>query len=155
MRTAVLLLFATAFASRCARIMTPEGGPRDTLPPVIVNMSPDNFATNFKDRRIYVEFNEYVQIKDQQKEFFTSPQMKKKPTVTVRGKGILIQIRDTLLENQTYALDFGSAIRDNNEGNPLHGMRYVFSTGETVDSMTCTGYTTDAYKSDSVSKTFI
>ena len=155
MRTAVLLLFATAFASRCARIMTPEGGPRDTIPPVIVAMNPDNFSTNFKEKRIYVDFNEFVQIKDQQKEFFTSPQMKKKPTITIRGRGILIQIRDTLLENQTYALDFGSAIRDNNEGNPLHGMRYVFSTGETVDSMTCTGYTTDAYKSDSVSKTFI
>ena len=155
MRTAVLLLFATAFASRCARIMTPEGGPRDTLPPVIVSMSPDNFTTNFNEKRIYVGFNEFIQIKDQQKEFFTSPQMKKKPTITIRGKGIMIQIRDTLLENQTYALDFGSSLRDNNEGNPLHGMRYVFSTGETVDSMTCTGYTTDAYKSDSVSKTFI
>ena len=155
MRAAVLLLFATAFVSRCARIMTPDGGPRDTIPPVILSMSPDNFATNFKEKRIYVEFDEFVQIKDQQKEFFTSPAMKKKPTITLRGRGILIQIRDTLLENQTYALDFGSAIRDNNEGNPLHGMRYVFSTGETVDSMTCTGYTTDAYKSDSVSKTFI
>ena len=155
LRTAVLLFFATAFVSRCARIMTPEGGPKDTIPPMILAMNPDNFTTNFKARRIYVEFDEFVQIKDQQKEFFTSPQMKKKPTITVRGKGILIQIRDTLLENQTYALDFGSAIRDNNEGNPLHGMRYVFSTGETVDSMTCTGYTTDAYKADSVSKTFI
>ena len=155
MRAAVLLFFATAFVSRCARIMTPEGGPRDTIPPVILSMNPDNFTTNFNARRIYIEFNEFVQVKDQHKEFFTSPQMKKKPTITLRGKGIMVQIRDTLLENQTYALDFGSAICDNNEGNPLHGMRYVFSTGETVDSMTCTGYTTDAYKADSVSKTFI
>ncbi len=155
LRAIVLLLFATAFSSRCARMMTPEGGPKDTIAPVIVAMTPDNFATNFKERKIYVEFDEYIQIKDQQKEFFTSPQMKKKPTITMRGKGILIQIKDTLLENQTYALDFGSAIRDNNEGNPLYGMRYVFSTGETVDSMMCTGYTTDAYKADSVSKSFI
>lgn len=150
-----LLLFATAFLCRCARTMTPDGGPRDTLPPVIVNMTPDNFATNFAERRILIEFDEFIQIKDQNKEFFTSPQMKKKPTITQRGRGILVQIRDTLLENQTYALDFGSAIRDNNEGNPLYGMRYVFSTGESVDSMTCTGYTADAFKSDSVSRTFI
>ena len=155
MRIMLMLLFATAFANRCARIMTPDGGPRDTLPPVIVHMSPDNFTTDFDQRRIYIDFDEFIQIKDQQKEFFTSPMMKKKPTITQRGRGIMIQIRDTLLENQTYALDFGSAIRDNNEGNPLHGMRYVFSTGSEVDSMTCTGYTADAYKSDSVSKTFI
>jgi len=155
LRAAALLLFATAFLSRCARIMQPDGGPRDTLPPVIVGMSPDNFTTNFTERRIYIDFDEFIQLKDQQKEFFTSPQMKKKPTITQRGRGILVQIKDTLLENQTYALDFGSAIRDNNEGNPLFGMRYVFSTGDAVDSMVCTGYTADAYKSDSVSRTFI
>ncbi|HBV49853.1 MAG TPA: hypothetical protein DEB64_03540, partial [Alistipes sp.] len=44
---------------------------------------------------------------------------------------------------------------DNNEGNPLHSMRYVFSTGPEIDSMILSGYTADAYKADSVSKTFI
>ena len=60
-----------------------------------------------------------------------------------------------LLENTTYAIDFGSAIRDNNEGNPLNAMRYVFSTGDKVDSIMCSGYTADSYKADSVSRTFI
>lgn len=54
--------------------------------------------------------------------------MKKKPQLSIRGRGILIQIKDTLKENTTYALNFGSAVRDNNEGNPLYSMRYVFST---------------------------
>ena len=135
-----------------------RSGPRDTLPPVIVNMTPDNFSTDrplVGHGKIYIEFDEFVQLKDQQKEFFTSPQMKKKPTVTLRGRGIVIQLRDTLLPNTTYALNFGSALRDNNEGNPLHSMRYVFSTGPEIDSMILSGYTADAYKADSVSKTFI
>ena len=67
----------------------------------------------------------------------------------------MIQLRDTLLPNTTYALNFGSALRDNNEGNPLHSMRYVFSTGPEIDSMIMSGYTADAYKADSVSKSFI
>ena len=79
-------------------------------------------------------FDEFVQLKDQQKEFFTSPQMKKKPQLSIRGRGILIQIKDTLKENTTYALNFGSAVRDNNEGNPLYSMRYVFSTGPEIRS---------------------
>ena len=149
-----IMLFGGCFV-RCASIMSPEGGPRDTIPPVIVNMTPDNFSTEFKGNRIYIEFNEYVQLKDQSKEFFTSPAMKKKPTLSVKGKGVLVQIRDTLLENTTYALNFGSTIRDNNEGNPLNAMRYVFSTGKEVDSLFCSGYTADGYKADSVSKTFI
>ena len=158
LRTVVVLFFASAFFSRCASMMIPTGGPRDTLPPVIVNMTPDNFSTDrplVGHGKIYIEFDEFVQLKDQQKEFFTSPQMKKKPTVTLRGRGIVIQLRDTLLPNTTYALNFGSALRDNNEGNPLHSMRYVFSTGPEIDSMILSGYTADAYKADSVSKTFI
>ena len=121
LRAAVLLLFVSAFLSRCASMMTPTGGPRDSLPPVIVNMTPDNFSTNrplVNHEKIYIEFDEFVQLKDQQKEFFTSPQMKKKPLVSLRGRGVVIQLRDTLEANTTYALNFGSAIRDNNEGNP-------------------------------------
>lgn len=158
LRLCAALLFATAFLSRCASMMTPTGGPRDTIPPVIVRMDPDNFSVNRPTTghgKIYIEFDEYVQIKDQQKEFFTSPQMKKKPLVTLRGRGVVVQLRDTLEENTTYALNFGSSIRDNNEGNPLYSMRYVFSTGPEVDSMVLSGYTADGYKADSVSKSFI
>lgn len=151
---AAVVLFGGCFC-RCANIMSPEGGPRDTIPPVIVKLEPDNFTTNFDSRRIYIEFDEFVQLKDQQKEFFTSPAMKKKPTLSIKGKGIVVQIRDTLEENTTYALNFGSAVRDNNEGNPLNAMRYVFSTGDSIDSLMCSGYTADGYKADSVSKTFI
>ena len=155
LRAMVLLLFGGAFFSRCANIMTPEGGPKDTLPPVIVKIEPGNFATNFKEKKIYIEFNEFVQLKDQNKEMFVSPAMKKQPMLTIRGKGIVITIRDTLRENTTYAIDLGSAVRDNNESNPLNAMRYVFSTGDKVDSMMCSGYTADSYKADSVSRTFI
>ena len=155
LRTAVAMLFAGAFFSRCANVMTPDGGPKDTLPPYIVKMVPDNFSTNFKGKKIYIEFNEYVQIKDQNKEMYTSPAMKKAPLLTMRGKGVVITIRDTLKENTTYAIDLGSAIQDNNESNPLNAMRYVFSTGDKVDSLMCSGYTADSYKADSVSRTFI
>ena len=119
LRLGVLLLFGSTLLSRCATMMTPTGGPKDTLPP-------------------------FVQIKDQQKEFFTSPQMKKKPTLTLRGRGLVIQLRDTLEPNTTYALNFGSAIQDNNENNPLYSMRYVFSTGDEIDSMILSGYTADS-----------
>lgn len=158
LRAAVALLFASAFLCRCATIGTPSGGPKDSLPPVIVNLTPANFSTNRSltdHERIYIEFDEFVQIKDQQKEFFTSPAMKKKPLITLRGRGIMVQLRDTLEPNTTYSLNFSSAIRDNNEGNPLYSMRYVFSTGPEIDSMVVSGYTADSYKVDSMSKSYI
>ncbi|MFR9671089.1 MAG: Ig-like domain-containing protein, partial [Rikenellaceae bacterium] len=155
LRSAVALLFMSGLLTRCASIMTPDGGPIDTLAPVIVAMNPDNFSTSFDKKKIYIEFDEFVQIKDQSKEFYTSPKMKYKPALSTRGRGIVVTIRDTLLENTTYALNFGSSIADNNEGNPLNTMRYVFSTGKTIDSMMLSGYTEDSFKSDSVGKSFI
>ena len=84
----VLLFFAGAFLSRCASIGTPTGGPKDTLPPVVVAVVPEDGATNFKSKSIYIEFDEYVQLKDQQKEIYVSPAMGKKPVFTMRGRGI-------------------------------------------------------------------
>ncbi|MBO7282033.1 MAG: Ig-like domain-containing protein [Alistipes sp.] len=155
---AIVLLFGGALLTKCASTMTPTGGPKDTLPPVIVLMEPNNFTTNIDTLhppKILIGFNEYVQIKDLQKELYTSPAMKKKPSVVRRGQGIVITIKDTLIPNTTYAINFGSSILDNNEGNPLHSMRYVFSTGPEIDSMYMSGYTADSYKADSVSKSFI
>ena len=152
------LMFGALLLTKCASTMVPTGGPKDTIPPVIVFMDPDNFTTNvdtLHPPKIYVEFDEYVQIKDQQKELFTSPAMKKKPSVVRRGRGIVVTIKDTLRPNTTYAINFGSSIQDNNESNPLHAMRYVFSTGPEIDSMYMSGYTADAMKADSVSKSFI
>jgi hypothetical protein len=140
---------------RCANRLTPQGGPRDSLSPVVRIMLPENEGRHFTARRIFIEFDEYVQLKDQTKEFFTSPLMKVNPSLKVRGKGVRIDIKDTLLENQTYSLNFGTSIVDNNESNPLYGLRYVFSTGAAIDSMLMTGYTADAMKGDSVSKTLI
>ena len=152
------LMFGALLLTKCASTMVPTGGPKDTIPPVIVYMDPDNYTTNIDTLRppkIYVEFDEYVQIKDQQKELYTSPAMKKAPSVVRRGRGILVTIKDTLRPNTTYAINFGSSILDNNESNPLHSMRYVFSTGPEIDSMYMSGYTADAFKADSVSKSFI
>lgn len=154
-RTAILLLFLSSMLVRCANTTTPQGGPRDTIPPVLMVATPENYMTGFTQKRIFVEFNEYVQLKDQHKEFFTSPRMKTKPTLSIRGRGVMIDIKDTLRENQTYVLNFGASLRDNNEGNPLHSFSYVFSTGTEIDSMWMSGYTADAQKSDSVSKSYI
>lgn len=158
MTGAVLVLFSTAFLWRCANIGNPQGGPKDTLPPNVMGATPAFNTTGVDtigNTRIYITFDEFVQLKDQQKEFFTSPAMKKKPQLLIKGRGVQIDIQDTLRPNTTYVLNFGSSIRDNNEGNPLNGFRYVFSTGDYVDSMFMSGYTVDAYKKDSAGKTLI
>ncbi len=150
------VLSAAAFV-RCANQVAPTGGPKDSLPPVIRVMTPGDQHRLFPRTggRITVEFDEYVQLKDISKELYTSPLMKTRPVVNLRGRGIRIQIKDTLAENTTYSINFGNAVQDNNEGNPLTGFRYVFSTGTAIDSLIATGYAIDAKRGDSVSRAYI
>ncbi len=43
-------------------------------------------------------------------------------------------MKDTLLPNTTYTLNFYKGIKDVNEGNVLRNFTYVFSTGDKIDS---------------------
>ena len=152
--TAVLSLFAGAFVfyTGCANPSAPTGGPQDTLPPRILAMMPDNYTTGFKGGRITITFDEYVQLKDVQKEVIISPPLERRPMMSVKGRSVIIDFREDIeLDSATtYKIDFGKAIVDNNEGNVLYGFSYVFSTGNEIDSLAMSGQVVDAFRGDSI-----
>jgi uncharacterized protein (DUF2141 family) len=132
---------------QCANRGTPSGGEKDITPPVIVKTEPKNQSTNFTAKEIKIYFDEYIKIKDLQKQLIISPPMDPEPEITPLGsasKYITIKIFDTLQPNTTYAFNFGESIVDNNESNPYPYYRYVFSTGNTIDSLTVKGRVEDA-----------
>ena len=131
----------------CANRGRPEGGPKDETPPKIVKSIPENYSTHFKGDEIEIYFDEYIKIKDLQKQLIISPPMTTQPNITPLGsasKYITIKIFDTLQPNTTYAFNFGNSITDNNEGNPYPFYRYVFSTGDYIDSLAVKGNIVDA-----------
>lgn len=133
----------------CANRGTPDGGPKDVTPPNIIKATPENYSTNFKGKEIKIYFDEYIKIKDLQKQLIISPPMKTQPEIKPLGsasKYISIKIYDTLRPNTTYAFNFGNSITDNNEGNPYPYYRYVLSTGNYIDSLTVKGQIIDALK---------
>lgn len=139
------LLFTLAFykmvvlTSSCGQIMAPTGGPRDTLPPVLVNANPKSPASNFSGNRITLNFDEYVQVKDIQQNLLVSPAPKYNPYIDAKLRTVTIRLRDTLEANTTYTIDLGNSIQDINENNVLKNFRYVFSTGATIDSLNFSG----------------
>lgn len=140
------VLIGTIFIN-CANRGNPQGGPKDELPPVIMTSSPENYSTNFEGTEIEITFDEYIKIKDLSKQLIISPPMKTQPEVSPLGsasKKITIKIFDTLPPNSTYAFNFGNSIADNNEGNPYPYYRYVFSTGDYIDSLSVKGSIIDA-----------
>lgn len=140
-KTAYFVL-ATVFSLTlysCANIGRPEGGPRDVTPPVYVNSNPAPNQLNFKGEKVEIEFNEYIQLKDHMKKVVVSPAQKSMPIIRSLGRKVTVELRDTLLPNTTYCIDFADCIQDNNEGNPIDGFAIAFSTGDTIDSLQVSG----------------
>jgi uncharacterized protein (DUF2141 family) len=123
----------------CANIIPPTGGPRDTLPPVLMQATPPVGTLHFSSYHVILIFDEYLELKDVHQNLVTSPLPKTDPIVESKLKTVSIRIKDTLEPNTTYSINFGNAIRDINEGNILKNFTYVFSTGSYIDSMEFSG----------------
>ncbi len=129
----------------CANRVTPTGGDKDMKPPVIKEFSPPNYSTRFTTKKITVSFNEFIQLKDIQKQLIISPPMEPEPKISTHKKNLIILLPDSLKPNTTYTLNFGEAVADLNEGNPVTDFQYIFSTGDVLDSLFCSGKVMDAY----------
>lgn len=141
----LLVLGVVLFSHSCANTTTPpSGGPKDTIPPVIVKLYPypGSKMVPVHKTQLAFTFNEYVVVKDQQS-IFLSPPMEKPPKYRMKGKTLVIYFESDLDSNKTYTLDLTNAIADNNEGNMFPGYNLSFSTGNHVDSMYITGVVQD------------
>ena len=132
----------------CAKKASPTGGPKDTIPPVLISASPKLNTTFFDKEEVKFIFNEYVTLDDIDKQLIISPPLKiggykLHPTMSA-SKKITLSIIDTLLENTTYTFNFGEGIKDYNEGNKMSFFSYTISTGAEIDSLNLKGTIKDA-----------
>ncbi|PWG06151.1 Ig-like domain-containing protein [Polaribacter aquimarinus] len=137
--------------SNCARTGRPEGGPKDEEAPLFVTSKPPYESINFDKKEIKLYFNEFIKLKDLNKQLIVSPPLKNPLVISPQGsasKFLNIEILDTLKKNTTYIFNFGNAVEDNNESNTLEGFKYVFSTGTYIDSLETKGSIKDAYNKE-------
>lgn len=133
--------------------MAPSGGPKDETPPQIVESeSTPNRQTNFKERTFTLTFDEWVKLKSINQQLIVSPPLRYNPEIKQRGKEVTVTFddRDTLRENTTYTIQFGEGIVDLNEDNPAKELRFVFSTGPKIDSLTASGKVLDVLTGEGV-----
>ncbi len=130
---------------QCASQQQPTGGPRDTIPPKILRETPPNLTKNFDEEKIVIEFDEYIKLANAFREISVSPDMEQPVNPRVKRRSIEITLPDSLDENTTYTINFGKAITDYNEGNPLLNYSFVFSTGDIIDSLSVSGNVINAF----------
>ncbi|MDE6370662.1 MAG: Ig-like domain-containing protein [Duncaniella sp.] len=140
----LLAVVSAAIMVACANMGRPDGGPRDETPPVFVRSNPRPGQLNVNTKRIHVEFDENIALDDAMNKIVVSPAQKTTPAITSNGRGVTIELRDTLLPNTTYTIDFADAIKDLNEGNILDGLAIDFSTGDEIDTLRISGMVFEA-----------
>ncbi|HNH22545.1 MAG TPA: Ig-like domain-containing protein, partial [Ferruginibacter sp.] len=131
--------YLAVFTTGCAQIGMPTGGPKDTLAPRLTSASPAINSVNVTGNKVTLSFNEYIELKDPQTNVLISPFPKKQPQIDYKLRTVTVKLKDTLMPNTTYSINFGNAIVDVNEGNAYKNFTYVFSTGNSIDSLMLDG----------------
>jgi uncharacterized protein (DUF2141 family) len=142
-RHGYLLLYAL-FTLSCARQTTPTGGPRDTIPPNLIQSLPENGTINFQGTTIQLTFNEAVILNNPREQLIITPDLGKPVDARVKKNTVILDLETELLPNTTYAINFREGIQDITEKNPAQNLKVAFSTGTYIDSLSITGKVTDA-----------
>ena len=134
-----ILAFSAALIAACPSIGSPDGGPYDETPPMFLGSKPEPFALGVKDKRVTLEFDEFIKIEKAAEKVVISPPQITPPIIKTSGKKIIVELDDSLKANTTYSIDFSDAIVDFNEGNPLGNFSFLFSTGDQIDTLAVSG----------------
>lgn len=139
-----LLAVACIAIVSCARMGQPDGGWYDETPPVITRTTPQDQGVNVRQKKLVIYFDEYIQVDNPTEKVVISPPQIEQPEIQASGKKIEVELKDSLMQNTTYTVDFSDAITDNNENNPLGNYTYTFSTGDHIDTLEVAGYVLNA-----------
>ena len=141
----------------CAKRASPTGGPKDSIPPVLINASPKLNTTYFNKTGFTLTFDEYVSLNEISKQLIISPPLNPNQYKVLPASGaskkISLELKDSLLDNTTYTFNFGNSVVDFNESNTLPFLTYTISTGPIIDTLYIRGRVVDAFEKDT--KTFI
>jgi len=134
------------------------GGEKDETPPKVVKdgMLPADLQTNFEKQDIIFTFDEWVKLNDAINQIVVSPPLEKTPKVELKNKELIFSFdeEEVLKEDATYTINFGEAIKDLTEGNPAE-LKYVFSTGDVIDSLVVSGVVKDALTNEPVEECLV
>lgn len=148
----LIYLMACLFLCSCASQATLTGGDKDITPPKIIKYYPPNHSVNFKEKQLKFTFDEYIQLASPTDNILISPSLSHTPEYILKGKSLVVKFKNELQAQTTYTLSFLEAIKDITEGNVIITEQFVFSTGNTEDSLVIAGCLIDAFTSEPCAK---
>ncbi len=134
-----ILLGSGIIVLSCASMGSPSGGDYDFDPPKVLSSRPTPNETFVKSGKVQIVFDELVQIEKPMEKVIVTPPQRNFPIIRAQNNKVIVELKDTLLANTTYTIDFTDAIVDNNEKNALEDFALSFSTGAVVDTLSISG----------------
>ncbi|MGD9327891.1 MAG: Ig-like domain-containing protein, partial [Cyclobacteriaceae bacterium] len=127
------------FLTECASITPPGGGPRDTIPPVLIRSIPEHKSLNFSGNSVTLVYDEYLKIENLNKQLIITPIIQDDYEQKIRRNSIELIFPEPFKDSTTYTLNFQDAIQDITEGNVTEDNVLAFSTGDYIDSLYING----------------
>lgn len=123
----------------CARQSAPTGGPKDTIPPVVIKTIPRNETINFKGKEIQLLFSENVILNTPKEQLIITPAIGKDYKIVYKKNSVTLTFDEPLQDSTTYTFNFRDAIQDITEKNPVKNLQLALSTGTYIDSLSISG----------------
>tara|TARA_B100000795_G_scaffold80697_1_gene57989 strand:- start:12020 stop:13063 length:1044 start_codon:yes stop_codon:yes gene_type:complete len=139
-----IIYFLFLFVYGCANMIAPSGGLKDESPPNLTKVSPSNYQKNSQLKSIAFIFDENIAENNLKQKIFSSPPLEK-ITHKINGNKLELFLEYDKFKEATYHLNFNSGIKDINEGNITSELDYVFSTYNTIDTLSFSGRVVDAF----------
>lgn len=130
--------FFSIYFLSCANITQPTGGPKDTIPPSIVESFPHDQAIRFNGDELEITFSEIITVGNIKNEIIITPDIAKYDYKLVK-ETLVLQFREELEPNTTYTFNLTGAVQDVTEKNKIETAIIAFSTGEFIDSLEING----------------
>jgi hypothetical protein len=158
----VFYFFATLYSVcgllACANRAPLQGGLRDEIAPKPDSLlSTKNFQTNFQKQPIDLVFKEWVVLDNAETQIIVSPPLEFPLKTSIKGKTVrlLFDEKEKLRPNATYTVQFGNAIKDFTEGNVPKDLRFLFSTGAVLDSVSLAGEVVNAFSDEPIENALV
>ena len=139
LKNIVILLVISIVCINCAQYAAPTGGKKDETPPKLLASKPASKTLNYKSRTIELVFDELIETTNLQQDLIVTPKPEGLMTVKNKGKAVELKFDKDFRPNTTYTFNFRNGVRDLSEKNPATNLKYIFSTGDKIDSLTYEG----------------
>ena len=119
----------------CAQFVPPTGGKKDEVPPKLLLSNPKMEQKNFKDKTIYLQFDELIDVTSLRQELLIIPEPESSFDIKSKSNTVILKFDKPFRDSTTYTFNFRKGVKDLNERNEAKNLKVVFSTGSFIDSL--------------------